>query len=122
MGISVQVVAEELPAERRGAERLPSAIRGVLRHFKRGAEFVELVDLSTDGCGFTSRWPFEIGARVFLGLPGLETWPGTIVWHKERHGGVRFDRPLHPAVAERFAARIAEGGPPRLSVAPPSND
>ena len=97
-------------------------IRGVLRHFRRGAEFIELVDISTDGCGFTSRWPFEIGARVFLGLPGLEPWPGTIVWHEEGQGGVRFDRPLHAAVAKRFAKQIAESGPPRARLAPPKED
>jgi len=118
----VQNEDDDSSSERRRVERFPSMIRGVLRHFKRGAEFVDLVDISTEGCGFTSRWPFEVGARVFLGLPNLEPWMGTIVWYEEGQGGVRFDRPLHPAVAQRFAAQIAETGAPRARLGPPKKD
>jgi hypothetical protein len=113
---------DDAPSERRHAERRPSVIRAVLRHFKRGAEFIDLTDISTDGCGFTSRWPFEAGTRVFLGLPGLEPWPGTVAWYEEGQGGVRFDRPLHPAVAQRFAAQIAATGPSRMPLVPPAGD
>ncbi|TMJ20106.1 MAG: PilZ domain-containing protein [Alphaproteobacteria bacterium] len=97
-------------------------IRGVLRNFRRGAEFIELVDISAEGCGFTSRWPFEVGARVLLGLPGLEPWPGTIVWHEAGQGGVQFDRPLHPGVVSRFAAQIKDAGPSRAHLTPPEKD
>lgn len=90
--------------ERRAAQRRPAATPGVLRHFARGAEFVDLVDISTHGCGFTSRWPYEAGARVFLGVPGTEPWRATIAWHAEGQGGLHFDRPLRPAVADRLAA------------------
>jgi PilZ domain len=95
---------EQGPRERRVAERRPAATRAVLRHFARGAEFIDLNDISTHGCGFTSRWPFEAGARVFLGLPGTGPWLATVAWHEDGQGGLRFDRPLRPAVAERFAA------------------
>jgi hypothetical protein len=97
-------------------------IRGVLRHFKRGAEFVDLIDISADGCRFASRWQFEAGARVSLGLPGLDPWPGAIAWYEEGEGAVRFDRPLDAALAERFAAQIAESGPSRARLAPPKED
>jgi hypothetical protein len=97
---------ETRPPERREAERRPTATRGVLRHFRRGAEFIDLNDISTHGCGFTSRWPFEAGTRVFLGLPGIGPWMATIAWHEDGQGGLRFDRPLRPAVAERFAAGL----------------
>jgi len=122
MGVAVQMEDEEKGLERRRAERFPSVIRGVLRHFKRGAEFIELTDISTDGCGFSSRWPFETGTRVFLGLPGLEPWVGSIAWYENGQGGVTFDRPLHPAVVKRFAAEIAQSGPARASLAPPATD
>jgi PilZ domain-containing protein len=95
--------------ERRLAERRPTATRAVLRHFARGAEFIDLNDISTDGCGFSSRWPFEAGARVFLGLPGVGPWLATIAWHEDGQGGLEFDHPLRAAVADRFAA----GGVPR---------
>jgi PilZ domain len=102
---------EKGPRERRIAERRPAAMRGVLRHFKRGSEFIDLVDISTHGCGFSSRWPFEVGARVFLGLPGIEPWMATVAWYEEGQGGLQFDRPLHAAVAGRFAAGIDAARP-----------
>jgi hypothetical protein len=122
MGAGEQVLVDLLPAERRRTERFPSMIRGVLRNFRRGAEFIELLDISAEGCGFTSRWPFEVGARVSLGLPGLEPWPGIVVWYEEKQGGIHFDRPLHPAVAKRFATQIAEAGPSRAHLTPPEKD
>jgi hypothetical protein len=97
---------EQGPCERRAATRRPAAMPGVLRHFARGAEFIDLVDISTHGCGFTSRWPFEAGARVFLGLPGFEPRLATIAWHEGGQGGLRFDRQLRPAAAERFAPAV----------------
>jgi PilZ domain-containing protein len=92
--------------ERRAVERRPAAIRGVLRHFSRGAEFVDLNDISTHGCGFSSRWPYEPGARVFLGLPGTGPWLATVAWHEHGQGGLAFDEPLRAAVAERLAAEL----------------
>jgi hypothetical protein len=47
---------------------------------------------------------FAVGTRVLLTLPGLEVWPATVVWFGDGRGGLKFDRPLHPAVAERFMA------------------
>ena len=97
---------ENGPRERRVAERRPAATRGVLRHFSRGAEFIDLVDISTHGCGFISRWPFEAGARVFLGLPGVGPCLATIAWHEDGQGGLAFDHPLRARVADRFAAGV----------------
>jgi hypothetical protein len=95
------------PAERRAVERRPATIRGVLRHFSRGAEFIDLNDISTHGCGFSSRWPYEPGARVFLGLPGTGPWLATVAWHEDGQGGLSFDQPLRAAVAQRLAAEPA---------------
>jgi PilZ domain-containing protein len=92
--------------ERRRVGRRPTAMRAVLRHFARGAEFIDLNDISTHGCGFTSRWPFEPGARVFLGLPGTGPWLATVAWHEDGQGGLQFDRPLRAPVAERVAAGL----------------
>jgi hypothetical protein len=106
-GKSMHVLAipqeERGPPERRVAERRPAAMRGVLRHFKRGAEFIDLVDIPTHGRGSTSRWPFEAGTRVFLGLGGVEPRPAAVAWHEDRQGGLQFDRALPAALAERLA-------------------
>lgn len=93
----------------RGAERHKAAASGTLNQIKQPPEPIEIVDISTHGCGFQSRWPFPVGARVWLRLPGLERWMGTIVWFDEDDGkgGVEFALPLHPGVAQRFARDIA---------------
>src|ERR1044072_9798405 len=96
---------EKGPGGRRAATRRPAATPGVLRHFTRGAEFIDLVDISTHGCRFTSRWPFEAGARVFLGLPGFEPRLATIAWHEQGQGGRPLDPPPAPAPAGPVGAR-----------------
>ena len=64
---------------------------------------VELHDISTQGCGIASDCSLAPGTRVLLDLPGLEIWPATVAWFQGGHGGLSFCRPMHPAVAERFA-------------------
>jgi hypothetical protein len=81
-----------------------------VRQLKQPSEMIHVVDISAVGCGFRSRWPFFAGARVWLGLPGLESWPATVVWFEDGKGGLRFERPLHPLVAQRFAANSGDEG------------
>ena len=97
------VVHESRSAPRRRANQMAS-----LRQRKAPPEMIQVMDISRTGCGFRSRWPFMAGTRVWLGLPGLETWPATIAWYEDGKGGLEFDRALHPLVAERFAADMGE--------------
>lgn len=91
----------------RGATRHKAAASGTLKQIKQPPEPIEIIDISTDGCGFQSRYPFDIGARVWLALPGLQRWMAIVIWWDEGKGGLQFDQPLHPAVAQRFARDIA---------------
>jgi hypothetical protein len=95
--------------EQRGAERQRSNMMAVVRRQKQPNETIHIVDISPEGCGFKSRWPMPAGARVWLGLPGLETWAATVVWYEDGKGGLRFERPLHPLVAARFASAREDG-------------
>jgi PilZ domain len=94
----------------RRAVRYRANTMATVRQQKQPNEMIHVVDISTVGCGFRSRWPFAAGARVWLGLPGIETWPASVVWYEDGKGGLRFERPLHSLVAERFAAEIEHGG------------
>jgi hypothetical protein len=69
----------------------------------RPAAPVTVVDLSTHGCGIEGGGHCEPGSRVWLKLPGLESWPSRIVWAQGDRAGLSFDRPLHPGVVERYA-------------------
>ncbi len=96
--------------ENRGAPRRRANQMASLRQRKAPPEMIQVLDISPAGCGFRSRWPFLAGTRVWLSLPGLETWAATIVWYDNGNGGLRFDNPLHPLVAERYAADIGQKG------------
>lgn len=91
--------------ERRRGRRHRSNMMAIVRQQKRPNETIHIVDISPEGCGFRSRWHVPVGARVWLGLPGLETWAATVAWFDDGQGGLRFERPLHPLVAERFASK-----------------
>jgi PilZ domain len=93
--------------ERRGdSRRLRANALAVLRRQREPNEAIQIVDISPEGCGFRSRRPMQAGNRVWLGLPGLETWVATVAWFEDGKGGLRFDRPLHPAVAARLASSM----------------
>lgn len=69
----------------------------------RSGSAVTVVDLSTHGCGIEVSGHCEPGSRVWLKLPGLESWPARIVWAQGDRAGLSFDRPLHQAVVDRYA-------------------
>ena len=96
--------------ESRGTPRRSANQMAALRQKKLQPEMIQVVDISPAGCGFRSRWPFQVGTRVWLALPGLETWPATIAWYEDGKGGLRFENPLHPLVAERYASDIGQAG------------
>jgi hypothetical protein len=94
-------------ATRRGAHRHRAASRGMLAQVRQPPEPIVIHDISTHGCGFESRWPFQPGTRVWLRLPGLERWVASVAWWQDGKGGLAFEHPLHIAVALRFARDIA---------------
>ncbi|HEY1605738.1 MAG TPA: PilZ domain-containing protein [Allosphingosinicella sp.] len=89
--------------DRRQYVRRPVHIGAGLGANDRPASSIVLFDLSTHGCGFEATCHLEAGTRVWLKLPGLESWPARIAWTGEGRGGLEFDKPLHDAVVERYA-------------------
>jgi len=65
---------------------------------------ITVVDLSTGGCGIETTTDLGVDTRVWLKLPGLESWPCRVVWTQGNRAGLSFDHPLHPAVVDRFTA------------------
>ena len=109
----MQLSARIEPMERqdsRGTPRRPANLMASLRQRTAPPEMIQVMDISPAGCGFRSRWPFMAGTRVWLSLPGLETWPATIVWYADGKGGLQFENPLHPLVAARFTSDVEQQG------------
>ena len=90
---------------KRADQRLRASTVATLRREQESRQTIEIVDIAAGGCGFLSDWQIQPGTRIWLGLPGLESWPATVAWSVNCRGGLKFDRPLHPAIAERFAAQ-----------------
>jgi hypothetical protein len=91
-------------ADRRRFMRHPVSVgAGLASANDRPGAPVIVVDLSTHGCGLEVAGHCEVGARVWLKLPGLESWPSRIAWAQGDRAGLSFDRPLHQAVVDRYA-------------------
>jgi hypothetical protein len=90
--------------DRRRFMRHPVSVgAGLASSNDRPGSPVTVVDLSTHGCGIEVEAHCEPGSRVWLKLPGLESWPSRIVWAEGNRAGLSFDRPLHQGVVDRYA-------------------
>jgi PilZ domain-containing protein len=105
----VPAYLEESGEERRAEGRYRANLLAIMRRQKQPNEAIQIVDLSSEGCGFRSRRPVPVGARLWLALPGLETWPARVAWFRDGEGGLSFDRPLEPLAALRLASGEEDG-------------
>jgi hypothetical protein len=103
MRVSAELV--ESPPEQRRAERRSTGIRSSMRaRGSIGSLTVQVVDISTAGCRIEVKpTPYQ-GSTVWLKLPGLEAWCGSVAWVGNDCAGVEFSQPLHSAVVDRFLA------------------
>ena len=80
--------------------------------FRRAGEhayFVNILDISPEGCRIDLPERVKLDEVIWLALPGLESLQGRVCWVKEWTAGVEFVRPLHPAVFDMIAQRMQGG-------------
>lgn len=97
------------PDRPRNADRLPVTFPADLRQRGAGAVTVQILDLSTHGFRIDTHLQLDVGALIWLRLPGLEATPARVAWVAGHCAGCAFDRPLHPAVVSMIAARSGGG-------------
>jgi PilZ domain len=97
--------ADEPPA-RRSAER--NSVDGEVSMRRLGSFGFDLPvrDISTAGCKVELVEQVTASDHVITRLPGLEPFGATVMWSDERNAGVRFNRPIHPAVFELLLQRL----------------
>lgn len=89
--------------DRRRFERTAVSIgAGLGSASDRPSTSVTVVDLSEGGCGIETSAYLEAGTRVWLKLPGLQSWAARVAWADGARAGLAFDAPLHGAVVARY--------------------
>jgi hypothetical protein len=67
---------------------------------------VRLFDASPDGCKVKLVERPRIGEHVLVKMPGLETLEAEVCWVEGFTAGLRFGKPIHPAVFDLLVERL----------------
>ena len=86
--------------EGRSAERRIVNLAARLREPGATIDDAEVKDLSTDGFMAETTLAVEMGATIWLKLPGLEPQNSRVVWAADGKIGCQFSTPLHPLTLE----------------------
>ena len=68
---------------------------------------VRILDLSTDGCGVELVERPSVGDPMMVKFEGLEVIDAEVCWVEGFNAGLKFDRPIHPAVLDLLVKRLA---------------
>jgi hypothetical protein len=92
-------------AERANARaEVSSEVR--MRRLGQNAYNVRIFDLSPDGARVEAVERPAVGERVTIKFDGLEALQADVCWVEDFVVGLRFERPLHPAVFDLLLARL----------------
>lgn len=89
----------------RKAERAHCQIGAGIRQRGASAVGAHIIDLSTHGFRASTHLDLQLGADVWLKLPGLEAMHAKVAWTNGHYIGCAFERPLHPAVLQMIVAK-----------------
>ena len=90
--------------EGRTAERRVVNLAASLREPGASLADAEVVNLSVGGFAAETDAVLEVGAHVWLKLPGLEPVNSRVVWVEANKAGFEFVTPLHPATLDLVLA------------------
>lgn len=90
----------------RAAERLNLTAEISLRRPGRPSFTVRVCDISTHGCRCEFVDRPEAEEQVLVKLEGLEAMPAVTRWIEPPLTGLKFERPIHPAVFDLLLARL----------------
>ena len=93
------------PVERK-SNRRAAGMEAQLRRIGRTSYWVELRDLSPDGCMIDLVERPAMDEVMQVRLPGLETLQARVRWIDNYIAGLKFERPIHPAVFELLLQRM----------------
>lgn len=90
----------------RSGQRRTAGLEAQLRRIGRLKYWVELRDLSPDGCMIDLVERPALDEVMQVKLPGLETLQARVRWVDNYIAGLKFEQPIHPAVFELLLQRM----------------
>lgn len=109
-GLVFEPVAQETreQIERRSARvEVPGEV--ALRVPGHSNYHVRVLDLSTDGCRVELVERPSVGDLMMVKFEGLEVMEAEVCWVEGHVAGLKFDRPIHPAVLDLLVKRLGSG-------------
>jgi hypothetical protein len=92
---------------RRSHVRLAITADAILRREGGNNYRVRIFDISETGCKVEIVERPSVAEGVWVKFEGLENIHATVSWIAHPVAGLKFDRPIHPAVFEQLIARLA---------------
>lgn len=93
--------------ERRRCARLNLDTKVEFRRMREAHYQIPMRDLTPHGCRIAAPERVDAGEMVWVQLPSLESLSARVRWSNDWQSGVEFNRPLHPAVFDMMAGRLA---------------
>ena len=107
-GLVFEPVAPEAKEQiERRAARLEVPGEVALRVPGHNNYHVRILDLSTDGCRVELVERPSVGDLMMVKFEGLEVMDAEVCWVEGFNAGLKFDRPIHPAVLDLLVKRLA---------------
>lgn len=91
----------------RRSDRVQLTAEVSMRRLGKTGFRVKVFDLSPDGCKLELIDTPRIDEHVLVKFDGLEALESEVCWVAEQCAGLRFEKPIHPAVFELLLGRIA---------------
>ncbi len=92
--IKARIAEAEDPKERRRLPRVPVELEGTVRELGANGVEAKILNISERGFMAESEGRFEVGARVWLMLPGRERANAEVKWTAGDRLGAEFAEPL----------------------------
>ena len=94
----------------RQSERVEAAAEVTMRRMGKASYRLAVSDLSAHGCKLELVERPAVGERVLVKFEGLEILDAEVCWVDGHTAGLRFERPMHPAVFELLVERLKGQG------------
>jgi hypothetical protein len=106
---SAELEAAEEPTPR-ASERAEVAAEVRLRRLGQNNYSVRIFDISPEGCRVETVERPRPGEQLMIKFNGIEALESQVMWVDEFIAGVKFNRPLHPAVFDLLLSRLSTAG------------